>query len=258
MEANYKNWMPMGIIQGLFAGCAAAAVLTLLSAVNRWLCPFLPIVSGTGAFVLLLAALQMLRLYRAFDYKGDRQLSRQIIEGVAAYVKLPEGGKGLDVGCGSGALTIAVAKRNPQATIVGLDRWGKEYASFSKSLCESNAEAESISNVSFLQGDALHLDFPDESFDAVTSNYVYHNITGADKQGCLLETLRVLKKGGCFAIHDLMSVRRYGDMDAFIQKLKSMGYREVNLIDTAQGMFMNAKEARQLFLTDSYLLTGIK
>ena len=39
----------------------------------------------------------------------------------------------------------------------------------------------------------MKLDFPDESFDAVTSNYVYHNIAGKDKQQLLLETLRVLK-----------------------------------------------------------------
>ena len=39
------------------------------------------------------------------------------------------------------------------------------------------------------------------------------NITGADKQELLLETLRVLKKGGTFAIHDLMSKARYGDME---------------------------------------------
>ena len=56
-------------------------------------------------------------------------------------------------------------------------------------------------------------------FDAVTSNYVYHNITGADKQALLLETLRILKKGGTFAIHDLMSPGRYGDMQA-----KAQGY----------------------------------
>jgi hypothetical protein len=50
-------------------------------------------------------------------------------------------------------------------------RWGKEYASFSKSLCESNAKAEGVSRISFQQGDATHLDFPDETFDAVVSNY---------------------------------------------------------------------------------------
>ena len=45
-------------------------------------------------------------------------------------------------------------------------------------------------------GDANKLDFPDESFDAVVSNYVYHNVMGADKQALLLGDLRVLKKGG--------------------------------------------------------------
>ena len=80
-------------------------------------------------------------MHRAFDYNGKRRMSAQIIEGTAARVKLPAGGKCLDVGCGSGALAIAVAKRNPQAQVVGIDRWGKEYASFNKKLCEGN-EAE--------------------------------------------------------------------------------------------------------------------
>ena len=82
------------------------------------------------------------------------------------------GAKSLDVGCGSGALAIAVAKRNPKAEVIGIDRWGKEYASFSKNLCERNAKAESAGNTLFGRGDATRLDFPDEIFDAVTSNYV--------------------------------------------------------------------------------------
>lgn len=61
---------------------------------------------------------------------------KQIIDGIATYVKIPDGGSGLDVGCGSGALTIACAKRNPNASFIGIDRWGKEYASFNKTLCE--------------------------------------------------------------------------------------------------------------------------
>ena len=53
------------------------------------------------------------------------------------------------------------------------------------------------------------------------------------KQALLLETLQVLKKGGTFAIHDLMSPRRYGDMQVFVQKLRDMGYERVELIDTS-------------------------
>ena len=138
--------------------------------------------------------------YRSFSYEGERKISKRIIDGTAEQITLPDGGVGLDIGCGSGALTIACAKRNPQGKMVGIDRWGKEYASFSLPLCEKNAAAEGVKNASFRRGNALKLDFPDESFDAVTSNYVYHNITGADKQALLMETLRVLKKGGTFAI----------------------------------------------------------
>ena len=54
----------------------------------------------------------------------------------------------------------------------------------------------------------------------------------------MLETLRVLKKGGTFANHDLMSERRYGDMQAFVQKLREMGYERVELIDTSTGKFI--------------------
>ena len=197
-------------------------------------------------------------MYHAFSYDGDRQMSRQIIEGIAAMVDLPEGGVGLDVGCGSGALTIACARRNPRARFVGIDRWGKEYASFSKTLCEENAAAEGVSNVEFRQGDAVKLDFPDESFDAVTSNYVYHNIPSRDRQAILLETLRVLKKGGTFALHDIFSKSKYGDMEAFAEKLRAMGYQRVEFIDTTNGIFMSPYEAGWMALSGSALLAGKK
>ena len=196
--------------------------------------------------------------YRSFSYEGERKISKRIIDGTAEQITLPDGGVGLDIGCGSGALTIACAKRNPQGKMVGIDRWGKEYASFSLPLCEKNAAAAGVKNASFRRGNAVKLDFPDESFDAVTSNYVYHNITGADKQALLLETLRVLKKGGTFAIHDLMSPGRYGDMQAFVQKLSDMGYERVELMDTTDGSFMTPKEAKRLMLRGSTLLLGRK
>ena len=59
----------------------------------------------------------------------------------------------------------------------------------------------------------------------------------------LLETLRVLKNGGTFAIHDLMSKARYGDMEAFVQRLKDLDYEDARLIDTTRGLFMNRTQA---------------
>ncbi len=261
MKPDYKNWMPKGMVLSGFAATAVFLILFIVfgltGIVSGTLKTVLFIVFLAGTIIGLCVSVWMILLYRAFSYNGKRQMSRKIIEGIAGYVKLPDGGKGLDVGCGSGALAIACAKRNPAAAFIGIDRWGKEYASFNKPLCESNAKAEGVSNVSFQRGDATQLDFPDESFDAVVSNYVYHNIPG-DRQAYLLETLRVLKKGGMFAIHDIFSKSRYGDMQAFVKKLKDMGYADVRLIDTTDGTWITKWEAVWMELAGSALLIGKK
>jgi ubiquinone/menaquinone biosynthesis C-methylase UbiE len=259
MRVDYKNWMPKGMIYSFLAGTLGCGVVAIILSLllNGTLKTVLTIIFAALAVIFCGLTVWAALMHRAFSYIGKRQMSRQIIEGTAAYVKLPTGGKCLDVGCGSGALAIAVAKRNPQAQVVGIDRWGKEYASFNKKLCEGNARAEGVTNTSFRQGDATHLDFPDETFDAVVSNYVYHNIPG-ERQKYLLETLRTLKKGGTFALHDIFSKSKYGDMQAFVSQLKDMGYRKVELIDTTDGKYMRRFEAGWMALSGSALLTGIK
>jgi len=251
--------MPKGMIWSFLGGalgCGAVAIILSLL-LKGTLKTVLVIAFTVLALIFCGLTIWALLMHRAFSYDGKRQMSRQIIEGTAAHVKLPAGGKCLDVGCGSGALAIAVAKRNPRAQVVGIDRWGKEYASFNKQLCENNAKAEGVKNISFQQGDATHLEFSDETFDAVVSNYVYHNIPG-DRQQYLLETLRTLKKGGTFALHDIFSKSKYSDMQAFVRQLKDMGYRRVELIDTTDGQFMTKSEAGWMGLSGSALLTGIK
>ena len=263
-RSDYKNWVPKSMVFGLAGGTLAAFVLFLLLGATDIILKGTPrlicgILFGVGTLILLFYTCWMAALHRTFDYNGKRKLAKTIIDGTAEYVNLPEGGTGLDVGCGSGALTVAVAKRNPKAEMVGCDIWSGAYkAVFSKKRCEDNARAEGAQNVRFTEGNAIRLPFPDESFDAVTSNYVYHNIAGHDKQKLLLETLRVLKKGGTFAIHDLMSEARYGDMNAFVKGLKAQGYEDVRLIDTADGAFMGKKEAKWLGLAGSTLLVGKK
>lgn len=263
MKSNYKNWIPKILIVGIAAATVLSfAALIVFGFCGLWVTKSVQIIIGILFTVATLTLGKILQwsvtAYNAFSYNGKRQLSRQIIEGTADYITLPEGGTGLDVGCGSGALTVACAKHNPQGRMMGIDRWGKDYAEFSLPLCQNNAKAEGVSNISFQKGDATKLPFPDETFDSVTSNYVYHNITGADKQKLLLETLRVLKKGGTFAIHDLMSKNRYGDMEAFCQKLRNMGYEKVQMIDTTDGMFMSKKKSKRLMLQGSTLLVGKK
>ena len=263
-KADYKNWVPESLLKKLIYASFVAFVLFIAFGVSdlvfsgktRLICA---IILGYAMLKLTFFAIWMRVLHRAFDYNGKRKLAKVIIEGTADYVKIPDGGVGLDVGSGSGALTIACAKKNPKATMVGCDIWRGSYkAEFSKGLCENNAKLEGIGNVRFENGNAVKLPFEDESFDAVTSNYVYHNIKGKNKQKLLLETFRVLKKGGVFVIHDLMSRSRYGDMNKFIEKLKKEGYQDVKLIDTTKDIFMGHKEALLIGLYGSTLLIGRK
>ena len=101
MKTDYKNWMPKGMILSFAAGAIVFLLMCLLFACAGW-------ASGAWqtALTALLAVLAVffcgltvwsVLMYRAFSYNGKRQLSRQIIEGVAAYIRLPQGGKCLDI-----------------------------------------------------------------------------------------------------------------------------------------------------------------
>ena len=263
-KPDYKNWVPVSLLRNFIGGTIIAFILFIIFAGTdlvfsgslRIICG---IILGIVVLILLFFSIMLSFMYRSFDYRGKRKLAKTIIEGVAQYVEIPDGGVGLDVGCGSGALTIACAKRNPKATMVGCDIWSGSYkVEFSKKICEDNAKAEGVSNVRFEEGNAVKLPFEDESFDVVTSNYVYHNIMGHNKQKLLLETLRVLKKGGVFAIHDLIKKSNYGDIEKFIEELKKEGYKDIKLIDTTRGIFIDPKEAKLLGLSGSKIFIGRK
>ncbi len=92
---------------------------------------------------------------------------------------------------------------------------------------------EGVQNrVAFQKGDAAHLDFPDESFDAVVSNFVFHEVRSEkNKRKVVREALRVLKKGGSFSLQDLFSQEKlYGNMEEFADELRREGFQEVHYI----------------------------
>ena len=119
MKPDYKNWIPKGMLYSLIAGTVLSLALLLIFGVfgigvSGKLRIALGVVFGIAFVICAKYAEWCVHAYWSFSYDGERKLSKQIIEGTTHYVTLPEGGIGLDVGCGSGALTIACAKRNPQ------------------------------------------------------------------------------------------------------------------------------------------------
>ena len=115
MKPDYKNWIPKGMLVSLIAGTVLSFALLLVFGVfgigvSGKLRIALGVVFGIAFVICAKYTEWCVRAYRSFSYDGERKLSKQIIEGTAHYVTLPEGGIGLDVGCGSGALTHCLRK----------------------------------------------------------------------------------------------------------------------------------------------------
>ena len=253
---DYGSWMSNPVFYMVGALLALSVVLSALSFFVFHL-PWLGVIFAIAAVLLLALLCWISWIRRQYAFGGGGMMER-VHEVVLSHLNFDGKGTLLDVGCGSGALSIRAALTWLDAQITGIDYWGSAYG-YGQAMCEKNAKSEGVAaRCRFQHGDANKLDFPDENFDAVVSNYVYHNITGADKHELLLETLRVLKKGGVFALNDEMKPRMYGDMEAFAQRLRDMGYQEVRLIDTAKEAFGSRRRAALMMLGDSRLLVGRK
>jgi ubiquinone/menaquinone biosynthesis C-methylase UbiE len=146
----------------------------------------------------------------------------------------------LDIGCGSGALTIELAKKYKGVQIIGIDYWGEQWE-YSKKVCEKNAEIEGVAErMTFQKASAAALPFDDDSMDVVVSNLVFHEVGSVkDKKELIREALRVVKKGGKFVFQDLFLWKQiYGEPDELIETVRSWGIKEVTLINTSNLAFV--------------------
>ena len=166
MKPDYRNWMPRGMIVGLgtatgvlAAGSAAAVRITVAHGPDgKASCRSSPGpgrcgMSGGGG-------VEPVRPGDVFLRGAGGSCPGRSSRASPHPSCSPEGGVGLDVGCGSGALTIACAKRNPQGRMVGIDRWGVEYASYSRKLCERNAQGRGSGQCRLPEGRCPPSGFP--------------------------------------------------------------------------------------------------
>ena len=253
---DYGNWMPVSVL-ALVGGLALFAVALAFLSLTTLHAAVAGAVLTIAAALLLMLLCWIAWIRRQYAFGGGGMMER-VHEIVLAHLDFDGHGDILDVGCGSGALSVRAALRWPAAHVIGIDFWGAAYG-YGQGMCEKNAESEGVADrCRFQRGDARRLDFPDGTFDAVVSNYVYHNIKGANKQPLLRETLRVLKPSGVFALNDEMKPHMYGDMEAFAQELRNAGFQEVRLVDTAAEAFGSRRRAALMMLGDSRMLVERK
>jgi SAM-dependent methyltransferase len=227
-KSYYGNWVSKRLIYAPVMVCLLFMGLAILF-------PFLIIVAALFLFVSLYFA------YARYLFTPQGGNIQDQIRGlVLSNLDWNGGGKILDIGCGSAALTIDIAKKYKNAQVIGIDYWGKQWE-YSKTICEKNAEIEGVAEqVKFQKASAATLPFADDSFDAAVSNLVFHEVNAVeDKKEVIREALRVVKKGGQFVFQDLFLWKRiYGEPDELIQAIQSWGINKVEFINTRNSAFI--------------------
>jgi demethylmenaquinone methyltransferase/2-methoxy-6-polyprenyl-1,4-benzoquinol methylase len=103
--------------------------------------------------------------------------------------QLPQNGRLLDVGAGTGDLAREALQQNPGSWSIAAD--------FTLEMMLVGKAQHTATKVNWSAADALCLPFPDEAFEAVVSGFLLRNVIDIDQ--CLQEQHRVLKPGG-FAV----------------------------------------------------------
>jgi len=138
----------------------------------------------------------------------------------------------LDIGCGPGILSLEVAQQLSRGKLIGIDN-SPNMIGFALGM----AQERGSSNTEFNVGDALALDFPDNSFNLVMSSLTFPWVK--DQARFLSEVNRVLKPGGRLVMITLSNIV-YRE---FTQALKEVARRNPSLLNVGRNVlgFLGAR-----------------
>jgi len=138
----------------------------------------------------------------------------------------------LEVGCGTGVVTRALAGLQEISKIIGLDP-SPILIQKAKSLIQSDNEDHS--KISFVMGNARCLPFPEDNFDLVVFHTTLIHIPKAEIPLILKEAHRVVNKGGIISIFDNdpagWNIRSsdYDPLDLCVRVMMNRGDRDIHM-----------------------------
>jgi ubiquinone/menaquinone biosynthesis C-methylase UbiE len=144
-----------------------------------------------------------------FDTFLLRGTLQKLPQRTADLAQLQIGESVLDVGCGTGALSLVACQRvGATGCVCGIDPGPRQVA-------RARAKAERAGlPIDFQVGVIEQLAFPEHSFDVVLSTLVMHHLPDDLKRRGLAEIVRVLKPGGRLVIVDFKRAQEQPGQDA--------------------------------------------
>jgi demethylmenaquinone methyltransferase/2-methoxy-6-polyprenyl-1,4-benzoquinol methylase len=122
------------------------------------------------------------RMNRLMTFGQDMKWRRYVIHQAA----LPVHGRLLDIATGTGDIALEGLQQTTGLTAVGGD--------FTIEMMQAGKRLPGRAAILWTAADTLHLPFPDNTFDAVTSGFLMRNVI--DVPGAFREQLRVTRPGG--------------------------------------------------------------
>ena len=127
-------------------------------------------------------------------YDSFAKLVNPLRQRLLQQANIQPGQRVLDLGCGTGLLTLMIKRSVPEAQVTGLDA-DEEVLKIARAKSPGT-------DIQWDHAFAFEMPYPDQSFDAVVSSFVTHHLTGADKLRAFREVHRILRPDGCFYILD--------------------------------------------------------
>jgi ubiquinone/menaquinone biosynthesis C-methylase UbiE len=139
--------------------------------------------------------------------------SRAFRENLINLAHLAAGESVLDVGCGTGSLTLAAKERvGASGKVFGID------ASAAMIARAKTKAAKAGIDVCFKTAVAEALPFPEEQFDVVLSTLMLHHLPRQPRQACAREIRRVLKPPGRVLVVDFAHAQLKSDFLAHFHR----------------------------------------
>lgn len=151
----------------------------------------------------------------SWDSEGSSGL-RKVVAAVLAACRPSSQMVAVDLGCGSGQVTIPLAKHCARVLAVDVS------APFIAQL-EAKAEDAGVRNIESLTNPIETLDLPAGSVDLVVSNYALHHLRDPDKAQLVERAHGWLRPGGRLVVGDMMFGRGSDSQDRAIIASKARG-----------------------------------